>query len=131
MKRILKDLLIGLLIIVIINVIQLGITLFFQNPNIDDLAVRSHYVNMMFLIASIPSGLLLFIITYFRKPKTKMESAQIALLWTFMFLMSYFLIGINNDTLNLIFGQIGFYVLGFAIFLGSFLYSVVYKRPSI
>ena len=130
MKIFVKDVLIGIVIILLTMIAEFVVTLPF-----DEVAEESNrtewaaLINRELLLAALPTGLITFIFAWLRKTKSKKEAVRRGCIWGCLLALFYILIGINNGNIALIFGTVGIYALVFFAFSGPVLYATI-KRES-
>lgn len=126
MKSIVKDVLFGVLIIIVITLLEFVVTIPFGLPaegiTRDEWA---QFISRELLITAIPAFFTTFIFAFLLKTKTKAEAIQRAVFWTSILLINYFIMGLGNDNLNLIFGTLGIYALLLCAFAGPLVYIAI------
>jgi uncharacterized membrane protein YozB (DUF420 family) len=118
MKKYARDILHGILIIVLITVAELLATLPFGAPKDGLRATLSAYMNLEFLLTAIPAGLITFLMARHLKTENKRQALKRAILWTAMVFFNYLWIGVLNLNADLIFTTIGIYALLLCVFIG-------------
>ena len=131
MKSIVKDVLFGILIIVVITLLEFVVTIPFGLPaegiTRDEWA---RFISRELLITAIPAFVTTFVFAVLLKTKTKAEAIQRAIFWTSILLINYFIMGLGNDNLDLIFGTMGIYALLLCAFAGPIVYIAMQTRKS-
>jgi len=126
MKSIVKDVLFGVLIVIVITLLEFLVTIPFGLPaegmNQDE---YGQFISRELLITAIPAFFTTFVFAFLLKTKTKAEAIQKAVFWASILCVNYFIIGLGNDNLGLIFGTIGVYVLLVCAFAGPIVYAKV------
>ena len=112
LKKVVFDFLWGLFLIFAVLLIEMLVTLPFV----------SGMLNLEFVLTSVPGLLVAFLLAGFLRTSAFKEAIRRSVLWTVMLLLFYVLIGIGNDTLQLIFAGFGIYLLLAAVFLGPILW---------
>lgn len=84
-------------------------------------------LNILFLFTAIPTGVISFLAAWVARTQSKMEAIKSALNWTVINLLIFVLIGIGNNTLELIFGSYGFYIFILFLFAGPNFYALIRK----
>jgi hypothetical protein len=79
----------------------------------------SSLISVQSLIAALPTGLLSFLLAKLTRPATWQQGAWTGLIWAIAQMGLFLVIGYFNQTLPLIFGAAGFYVLMLFIPLGA------------
>ena len=127
MRYIFKNLLYGLLVIVLVTLCELVITLPFGSPwdiyepfEISDEVYR-HYLNIEFLLTAIPAGIVIFFILKFSKSSCT-SAIKKGFLWTSMLCFNYIFIGMGNNNFTIIFSTFGIYILLLCSLLGTLFY---------
>lgn len=124
MKRIIKDILLGIVIIIVITIFEFIVTIPFGDlPEQIDNAQWAIIINRELLLTALPAMFTTCIFSWLLKTKSKGDSIQKGIVWTCMIALNYMLIGIGNGNFGLIFGRIGIYVLLACAFLGTFIYA--------
>jgi len=124
MKKYTRDILYGILIIVLITVAEFLVTLPFGTPKDSLRATLSAYMNLEFLLTAIPAGLVTFLIARQLKTVSKSQALKRAILWTAMVFLNYLWIGVLNLNADLIFTTIGIYVLLLCVFIGPLAFAL-------
>jgi hypothetical protein len=126
MKSILKDVLFGVLIVIVITLLEFVVTIPFGLPadgiSRDEWAT---FISRELLITAVPAFLTTFVFALLLKTKNKADAIQKAVFWTSILCVNYFIMGLGNDNLGLIFGTIGIYVLLICAFAGPLVYAKV------
>lgn len=126
MKKILKDIFFGVLIIIVITILEFIVTIPFGEPVEQiDRETWANLINRELLLTALPAALTTFTFTWRLKTKSKAEAVRRGIIWASILALSYILIGLGNNNLELIFGKIGIYVLLLCTFGGAILYAKV------
>lgn len=125
MKSIVKDVLFGVLIVIVVTLLEFVVTIPFGLPA-EDIG-RDEWaaiISRELLITAIPAFLTTFVFALLLKTKSKAEAIQKAVFWTSILCINYLVMGVGNDNLGLIFGTIGIYVLLICAFAGPLVYAI-------
>ena len=126
MKSILKDVLFGVLIVIVITLLEFVVTIPFGLPadgiSRDEWAA---FISRELLITAVPAFLTTFVFALLLKTKSRADAIQKAVFWTSILCVNYFVMGLGNDNLGLIFGTAGIYVLLICAFAGPLVYAKV------
>lgn len=126
MKRIIKDALFGLLIIIVITILEFIVTIPFGEPAQQFTnEVWAKFINRELLLTALPAALTTFVLARHLKTKTKADAIRRGIIWSTMLALNYILIGIGNKNFELIFGGIGIYILLACTFAGPVIYAKV------
>lgn len=129
MKSIVKDVLFGILIVIVITLLEFIVTIPFGLPA--DGISRDEWaaiISRELLITAIPAFVTTFVFAFLLKTKNKAEAIQRAVFWTSILLLNFFIMGLGNDNLSLIFGTVGIYVLLVCAFAGPIVYIAIRLR---
>lgn len=123
MKKILIDILFGVLTIIGVTIFEFLVSLPFGEAG--DLASENYssLINLELLLTALPTAIVTFVYTWLLKTKSKSDCVRRAAIWTFMIGLYYVLIGLGNNNLQEIFVTIGVYVLMICTFAGPVIYS--------
>ena len=127
MNKVLKNIIIGVVLLVIITGFQFVISLFFQeevNPNTER---GAYLISLLLGLSAIPAFILSFFAPLIFKMKTRQDIMIGASLWTLVFIVSYVITGIMNHTFDAIFQSIGLYWLFFAVLFGPVIFMNLKK----
>jgi len=126
MKSIIKDVLFGVLIVIVITLLEFVVTIPFGLPadgiSRDEWAA---FISRELLITAVPAFLTTFVFALLLKTKSRADAIQKAVFWTSILCVNYFVMGLGNDNLGLIFGTAGIYVLLICAFAGPLVYAKV------
>ena len=126
MKIITKDALFGLLIIIVITILEFIVTIPFGEPAQEFTSeVWAKFINRELLLTALPAALTTFIFTGRLKTKSKADAIRRGIIWSIILALNYMIIGIGNNNFELIFGEIGIYVLLACTFAGPVIYTKV------
>lgn len=128
MKKAIKDLLFGVLIIVITLIFEFIVTLpFTEMASESDRARWAFLISRELLLTALPAALITFTFAWLLKTKSKKDALRRGIIWTCVLTLYYILISIGNGTFDLMFSTIGVYVLLICAFSGTVIYSI-FKR---
>src|SRR3989339_1279300 len=122
LNKILKNIIIGVVLLMIITGFQFLISLLFQEYVNPDTERGAYLISLLLGLSAIPAFILSFFTPLILKMKTRDDIMIGASLWTLVFVISYVITGINNHTFNVIFQTIGLYWLFFAVFFGPVIF---------
>lgn len=128
MKTTVKDIVMGILIIILTTVAEFIVTLPFGTPGDIDSATLTKFINRELLLTALPAGLVTFVFAHLLKTTTQQVALRRSITWTVMILLNFLLIGIGNQNLAQIFGTPGIYALLAFAFAGPLVYSWVTSR---
>lgn len=124
MKKTVKDILFGLVVLMVIILVEFLVTIPFGTVGEEaTTADFSAFMNREFLLTAIPAAAVTYIFTAVRKTRTRAEAFQHSVTWTLMIFLMYFFMGLGNNNLGEIFTTVGIYVLLAAAFAGPLLYA--------
>jgi hypothetical protein len=109
MKKIVKDILVGFLIVVVITLCEFLVTIPFGLP---DLYTRAEFIEFMsreFLLTSLPALFVTYGFAWLLKTKTLKEAIQRSFIWTALVLINFVIIGLGNNNITEIFGSYGIF----------------------
>ena len=127
LNKILKNIIIGVVLLMIITGFQFLISLLFQEDVNPDTERGAYLISLLLGLSAIPAFILSFFTPLILKMKTRDDIMIGASLWTLVFVISYVITGINNHTFNVIFQTIGLYWLFFAVFFGPVIFMNLKK----
>ena len=131
MKSVIKDVLFGVLIVIVITILEFLVTIPFGLPaegiSREEWAA---FISRELLITAVPAFLTTFVFALLLKTKSKADAIQRAVFWTSILCINYIVIGLGNDNLSLIFGTIGIYVLLICTFAGPMAYMYLPFRKN-
>ena len=128
MKKVIKDLLFGVLIIVITLIFEFIVTIpFTEMADESDRARWAFLISRELLLTALPAALITFTFAWLLKTKIKKDALQRGIIWTCVLALYYIIISIGNGTFNLMFSTIGVYVLLSCAYGGTVIYSI-FKR---
>ena len=125
MKKILLDILFGILTIISVTVLEFLVTLPFGEPTNLSSEGYSSFMNREFLLTALPAGIVTFMFTWLLKTKLKSDSLRRSAIWTAMLALYYVLIGFGNDNFLEIFSTFGVYILLVFAFAGPIIYAKI------
>lgn len=126
MKKVIKDLLFGVLIIVVTLIFEFIVTIPFTEVAIEsDRARWAFLINRELLLTALPVALITYSFNWLFKTKSRKDALRRGIIWTCILALYYILISIGNGCFNLMFGNIGVYVLLVCAFGGTVIYSVL------
>ncbi|MCE5222028.1 MAG: hypothetical protein LLF98_12450 [Clostridium sp.] len=123
MKGFIKDVLYGIVIIIVITILEFIVTIPFGevSEEIDNVKWAS-MINLELLLTALPATVTTLVFAWLLKTKSKADALKKGIIWTSILALNYILIGIGNNNIRLIFGKIGIYVLLACAFAGTFIY---------
>jgi len=127
LNKILKNIIIGVVLLMIITGFQFLISLLFQEDVNPDTERGAYLISLLLGLSAIPAFILSFFTPLILKMKTRDDIMIGASLWTLVFIISYVITGIINHTFNVIFQTIGLYWLFFAVFFGPVIFMNIKK----
>lgn len=124
MKSIIKDVLFGVVIVIVVTLLEFVVTIPFGMPA-EDLSNDewAAIISRELLLTAVPAFLTTYVFALLLKTKGKAEAIQKAVFWTSILCLNYLIIGVGNDNLGSIFGTIGIYVLLICAFAGPLVYA--------
>ncbi|HSN94406.1 MAG TPA: hypothetical protein VLR89_05025 [Anaerolineaceae bacterium] len=130
MKKVIKDLLFGVLIVVVTLIFEFIVTLpFAEVASESDRARWGFLINRELLLTALPAALITFTFAWLLKTKSRKDALRRGIIWTGILATYYVLISIGNKSFDLMFGNIGVYALLGCAFAGTVVYSF-FKRLS-
>mgnify|MGYP000927249391 CR=1 FL=1 len=130
MKKVIKDLLVGVLIIVVTLIFEFVVTLPFTEVASESDTVRwAFLINRELLLTALPAALITCTFTWLLKTRSRKDAMRRGIIWTFILALYYILISIGNRSFDLMFGTIGVYALLACAFAGPVIYSVIKRLP--
>lgn len=129
MKSIIKDVLFGILIVIVVTILEFVVTIPFGLPA--DGITRDEWASFIsreLLVTAVPAFLTTYVFALLLKTKDRSDAIQKAVFWTSILCINYLIIGFGNGNLGLIFGTIGIYVLLICAFAGPIVYRVFAGR---
>lgn len=131
MKKIVFDILGGLLLIVLTLTAEFLVTMpFTEIVGPDDRVTLAKMINRELLLAAVPVLLLAVFLAWAFKTLTTKDAIRRSSIWTVCLLVFYIFIGINNKDLDLIFGNAGIYVLLVCAFAGPVIWVLLKQKPA-
>lgn len=125
-KKVIKDLLSGVLIIVVTLIFEFIVTIpFTEVASESDRARWAFLINRELLLTALPVALITYTFTWIFKTKSRKDALQRGIIWTCILALYYLLISIGNGCFDLMFGTIGIYALLACAFGGTMIYSVL------
>jgi uncharacterized membrane protein YozB (DUF420 family) len=126
-NKILKNIIVGIVLLMIITGFQFVISLFFQEE-VDPMTERGAYlISLLLGLSAIPACILSFFAPWILKMKNRQDIMIAASIWALVFIISYIITGVMNDNFNQIFQSIGLYWLFFAVFFGPVVFMNIKK----
>ena len=127
--KIIKNIFLGLLIFVVINVLMLIASLLTSPAGSTvEGSESTRLISLNSLIIALPVGIFTCVLAMLARVASRKEAWQRAAIWTGCQILFFFLIGLANTTLPYIFGALGFYVLLLMTFLGPIGYVWIKRR---
>lgn len=128
MKKVIKDILFGVFIIVATLIFEFIITIpFTEVASESDRARWAFLINRELLLTALPAALITCIFAWMLKTKSRKDALRRGIIWTSVLALYYILISLGNGSFDLMFGTIGVYALLVCAFGGTVIYSV-FKR---
>jgi hypothetical protein len=127
LNKVLKNIIIGVVLLVIITGFQFVISLFFQEDVNPDTERGVYLISLLLGLSAIPAFVLSFFAPLVLKMKTRQDIMIGASLWTLVFIVSYVFTGMMNHTFDAIFQSIGLYWLFFAVLFGPVIFMNLKK----
>lgn len=121
MKSIAKDVLFGILIMIVITIFEFIVTLPFGEPGELSRDGYAYFINRELLLTALPAALVTFLFTRLLKTKSKSDALRRSIVWTLIVFLNYLSIGIGNNNLGEIFRTFGIYILLVCAFAGPVL----------
>lgn len=123
MKKIIIEVLFGLVIIIVMMILELLVMLPFTGSDGKDM-------NLEFWLTALPAGIVTFLSAHLLRTASKREAVRKGCIWCGMVLLWYLLIGLLNDNLAVILSKSGFYAMLILALIGPFVYAIVHKLPT-
>jgi hypothetical protein len=121
-----NDSLFGVLIIVVTLIFEFLVTLPFTEVASEiDRARWAFLINRELLLTAFPAALITYTFTWLLKTKSRKDALRKGIIWTCVLAFYYILISIGNGSFDLMFGNIGVYVLLVCAFAGTASYSIL------
>lgn len=112
MKKILIDILLGLLVIVLVLAAEFLVTLpFTEIADTENPERWQQLINRELLLASVPAFLITFLLAWARRTPDVKGGLLRGVIWGAALVVFYVFIGVNNQNLGLLFGSLGLYTL--------------------
>ncbi len=126
MKKVIKDVLFGILIIIVTLISEFIVTISFtETASESDRARWAFLINRELLLTAVPAALITYTFARLLKTARRKDALRRGIIWTCILAMYYLLISIGNGSFDLMFGNIGIYALLGCSFLGTVIYSVL------
>ncbi len=126
MKKVIKDILFGILIIVATLIFEFIVTIpFTEVASESDRARWAFLINRELLLTALPAALITCIFAWLLKTKSRKDALRRGIIWASVLALYYILISIGNGCFDLMFGTIGVYALLVCAFGGTVIYSVI------
>jgi len=130
MKRIVKDILFGVLVLIVITILEFIVTIPFGLPGQEISRPEwAQIISRELLLTAIPGFLTSYVFAMLLKTKSRREAIRKSIIWTSIICINFLVMGMGNDNLDLIFGTIGIYVLLACTIAGPIAYSFVKHLP--
>jgi len=130
MKSIIKEMLFGVLIIVVTLIFEFIVTIPFDEMADESDRVRwAFLINRELLLTALPAAFITFSFTWLLKTISRKDALRRGIIWTCILALYYIFISIGNGTFDLMFGTVGVYALLVCAFAGPVLYIAI-KRLS-
>ena len=128
MKNIIKDVLFGVLIVVVTLIFEFIVTIPFTEIASESDRVRwAFLINRELLLTALPAALITYTFTWLLKTKIRKDALRRGTIWTCILALYYIFISIGNGSFNLMFGTIGVYILLVCAFVGPVIYSALQR----
>jgi hypothetical protein len=125
MKKILIDILFGILTVLFVTICEFLVTLPFGEPGQPDSLDYSSMIDRELLLTALPAAVVTFFLAWLFMTKNQSDSFRRSIAGTLMLAMWYIVIGIGNGNLSEIFTTIGVYVLLTCVFAGPLIHSKI------
>lgn len=126
MKTIVKDILFGLLIIIVTLIFEFLVTIPFTEVADDANRARwAFLINRELLLTAIPAALVTFAFTWLLKTNRQRDALRRSIIWTTILALYYVLISLGNQSFDLMFGTLGVYALLACAFAGPVVFALV------
>ncbi|MDD2279884.1 MAG: hypothetical protein PHS05_12570 [Bacteroidales bacterium] len=126
MKKVIKDLLFGVLIIMVTLIFEFIVTIPFTEVASESNRARwAFLINRELLLTALPVALITYAFTWLLKTKSRKDALRRGIIWTCILALYYILISIGNGSFDLMFGTIGVYALLVCAFAGTVIYSAL------
>lgn len=130
MKTIIKDILFGLLIIVVTLIFEFVVTIPFTEVADDANRARwAFLINRELLLTALPAALITFAFTRLLKTSRRSDAWRRGIIWTSVLALYYFLISLGNQSFDLMFGNIGVYILLVCALAGPIVFALIKRLP--
>ncbi|MHB8962886.1 MAG: hypothetical protein ACYC5K_07000 [Saccharofermentanales bacterium] len=130
MKTVIKEILVGVLIIVVTLIFEFLVTIPFTEIASESDRVRwAFLLNRELLLTALPAALITFAFAWMLKTASRKDALRRGIIWAGILALYYALISIGSGIFGLMFGAIGVYVLLACAFAGPILYSFVKRLP--
>ena len=130
MKKLARDVLLGILVCVFITIFEFLVTLPFGAPDADFGSRKySTFINRELLLTALPAALTTFLLAWWLKTRSESDALREGAIWTAVVALSFVLIGLGNDNFAAIFRTIGIYALLTCTFAGPVLYAKRQRLP--
>ena len=127
--KIVKMILVGILLLVLSQVIELLVTLPLPMVNQEQSDELARHLEWEFLLAALPALLITLLTARLMRLVTKADTLIHAVVWTVMLIASRLLLAVGNQNVGVIFSRIGLYVLFLFYFLGPVIDARLRKLP--
>lgn len=128
MKNIIKDVLFGVLIVVVTLIFEFIVTIPFTEIASESDRVRwAFLINRELLLTALPAALITYTFAWLLKTKIRRDALRRGTIWTCILALYYIFISIGNGSFNLMFGTIGVYILLVCAFAGPVIYSALQR----
>ena len=130
MKNLIKEFLMGLLLFAVTLIIELAVSIILNQPDPTKISEKeiANNVNIMFQASAVPIGLAAFAFAAILKPADQNRAIRMSIIWTAIFVFLNVLTGLGNNTMNIIFSGIGFYVSAILMLAGPIIFNQWKKR---
>lgn len=126
LKKVLKDILYGVLIIFVVMICELLVTLPFGSP--PEAGALKGFLNLEFALSAIPALLVTFGFAALLKTVEFGDAIRRSGVWTGLLVVNYLIVGFGNATAADIFLGFGIYLLLVCAFVGPLLWWRIKKQ---
>jgi hypothetical protein len=122
MKKIAKDVLHSILILLVIIILDIMFTRPFDLPWKTSSEDYINFMNRELLFTAFPVGLVTFVFEWQLKTQNKYDAIRRSIIWTIVIFLNYFHMGSENSKLEELYSTYGLYVLLIYSFAGPLIY---------
>lgn len=128
MKKMVKDVLYGFLVVIVITLCEFIVTIPFGLPDMVNQVDYIEFMNREFLLTALPALFVTYGFAWMLKTKIMNEAMQRSIIWTLLVLLNFVMIGLGNNNISEIFKTFGIYVLLIGTFIGPILYIRLIRK---